>query len=93
MDDDLHAAFRDAVAGSRLLDPLPTFARLSASTGVPVDDLVHHALVRWVSAGSEALLQVGPPVVHELLAARRAEDWATVGGMLDWLAAGLADPT
>jgi hypothetical protein len=89
MDADIHAAFRDAVAGSALLDPLPTFERLSASTGVPVDALVHHALVRWVSAGSEAILQVTPPVVRELVAARQRADWDAVAGMIDWLAAGL----
>jgi hypothetical protein len=89
MDADIHAAFRDAVAGSALLDPLPTLERLSTSTGVPVDALVHHALVRWVSAGSEALLQIGPPVVRELVAAREREDWTAVAGMIDWLSAGL----
>jgi hypothetical protein len=89
MDADIHAAFRDAVAGSALQDPLPTFERLSRSTGVPVDALVHHALVRWVSAGAEAIMHVTPPVVRDLAAAREREDWAAVAGMIDWLAAGL----
>jgi hypothetical protein len=87
--DDLHATFREAVAASALLDPMPTFERLSASTAVPVDQLVHHALVRWVSAGSEAILQIGPPVVRELVDARRREDWQAVAGMIDWLETGL----
>jgi hypothetical protein len=85
---DSHASFRQAVADSRLVDPGPTFARLSEMTGVPVDDLVHHALARWAAAGSEALLFVGPAVLRDLVAARRAEDWARVAGIIDWLQAG-----
>jgi hypothetical protein len=83
-----HANFRSAVADSRLIDPMPTFRRLSETTGVPVDDLVHHALARWASAGSEALLFIGPDVLRDLVAARRARDWEKVAGILDWLQAG-----
>lgn len=85
---DPHANFRTAVAGSRLVDPMPTFRRLSETTGVPVEDLVHHALARWASAGSEALLFIGPEVLRELVAARRAGDWEKVAGIVDWLEAG-----
>ena len=85
---DPHANFRSAVADSRLVDPMPTFRRLSETTGVPVDDLVHHALARWASAGSEALLFVGPHVLRDLVAARRAGDWEKVAGIVDWLEAG-----
>jgi hypothetical protein len=84
-----HREFARQVELSRAVDPLPAFRGLSEATGVPVDDLVHHALVRWVSAGSEALLAIEPPVVRELIAARRREDWDTVAGILDWLEAGL----
>jgi hypothetical protein len=83
-----HRAFAATVEASKLQDPLPTFERLSEETGVPVDDLVHHALVRWVAAGSEALLALEPRVLEELLEARRREDWAAVAGILDWLSAG-----
>jgi hypothetical protein len=83
-----HRAFADAVAASRLQDPRPTFERLSQETGVPVDDLMHHALVRWVSAGSEALLSIEPRVLQDLADARRREDWAAVAGIIDWLQAG-----
>jgi hypothetical protein len=55
---------------------------------VPVDDLIHHALVRWVSAGSEALLTVEPRVLQELIEAREREDWDAVAGIIDWLRAG-----
>jgi hypothetical protein len=84
-----HREFARQVALSQEVDPRPTFAALSAATGVPVDDLVHHALVRWVAAGAEALMAIEPPVLRDLIAARRREDWAAVGGIVDWLEAGL----
>jgi hypothetical protein len=84
-----HRAFADAVAASRAVDPRPTFENLSRVTGVPVDDLVHHALVRWVSAGSEALMAVEPQALRDLIDARRREDWDAVAGIVDWLEAGL----
>ena len=83
-----HTAFREAVAASRLQDWRPTFEVLSAEVGVEVDDLVHHALVRWISAGSEALLSAEPQALRDLFAARDREDWAAVAGLLDWLRAG-----
>jgi hypothetical protein len=83
-----HRAFAEAVAASRLQDPRPTFERLSEETGIPADDLVHHALVRWVAAGSEALLSVEPRVLQDLVDARRREDWTAVAGMIDWLSSG-----
>jgi hypothetical protein len=55
---------------------------------VPVDDLMHHALVRWASAGSEALLAIEPRVLQDLVDARRREDWTAVAGIIDWLRAG-----
>jgi len=55
---------------------------------VPVDDLIHHALVRWVSAGSEALLATEPRVLQDLIEAREREDWDAVAGIIDWLRAG-----
>jgi hypothetical protein len=83
-----HREFARRAEDARLVDPTPTFEALSAATGVPVDTLVHVALVRWVSAGSEALLSVEPQVLHDLIDARRQEDWEAVGGIIDWLAAG-----
>ena len=83
-----HRAFAQVVAASRLQDPLPTFERLSAETRIPVDDLVHHALVRWVSEGSEALMSTDARVLDELAAARAREDWDAVAGIIDWLMSG-----
>jgi hypothetical protein len=53
-----------------------------------VDDLIHHALVRWVAAGSEALMALEPRVLADLADARRREDWPAVAGIIDWLEAG-----
>ena len=84
-----HREFARAVEASRAVDPLPTFRNLSAATGVPVDDLVHHALVRWASAGAEALMAIEPQALRKLIDARRREDWNAVAGIVDWLEAGL----
>jgi hypothetical protein len=83
-----HRAFAEIVARSRLQDPRPTFERLSEETGIPVDDLVHHALTRWAAAGAEALMATEPQVLEELKAARDREDWVAVAGLVDWLVAG-----
>ena len=81
--------FKAAVAQSRLVDPRPTFENLARSTGTAYDDVIHHALVRYASAGAEALLALEPQALRELVAARRAGDWEKVGALIDWLEAGL----
>ncbi len=83
-----HRAFAEVVERSKLQDPRATFENLSKETGIAVDDLVHHALVRWAAAGSEALMASDPQVLRELKEARDREDWAAVGGLIDWLLAG-----
>lgn len=84
-----HREFARAVEASAAADPMPALRNLSTATGVPVDALVHHALVRWTSAGAEALMSVEPQVLRDLIDARRREDWDAVAGMIDWLEAGL----
>lgn len=64
---------------------MPTFANLAAATGVPVEDLVHYALVRWAASGSEALMALEPLALRQLTEARRREDWDAVAGIIDWL--------
>jgi hypothetical protein len=81
--------FRDAVRASLLVDPRPTFENLAANTGLTYADVVHHALVRYASSGAEALLAWEPNALRELIAARKAEDWTKVAGLIDWLEAGL----
>ena len=82
-----HRAFAERVESTRLQDPMPTFENLSRATGVPVEDLVHHALVRWTAAGSEALMATEPQALRDLAEARRREDWDAVAGIVDWLSA------
>lgn len=84
-----HREFARQVELSRAVDPMPAFMALSRATGVSVDDLVHHALVRWASAGAEALMAIPPQALRDLIAARKREDWPAVGGIVDWLESGL----
>ncbi len=77
---------------SRLQDPRPTFENLSAETGIPVEDLIHHARVRGAAAGGEALWAAEPLVLVELTAARAREDGLAVAGLVDWLVAGDPGP-
>ncbi len=83
-----HREFAAEAERALAVDPMPTFENLSKATGVPVDTLVHLALVRWVSAGSEALMAIDPQALRDLIAAREAEDWEKVAGLVDWIAAG-----
>jgi hypothetical protein len=76
------------VAASQVVDPLPTFERLGKEVGLPAEPLIHHALVRWASAGSEALLSIEPHLLDDLVDARRREDWTAVAGIIDWLESG-----
>ena len=82
-----HRAFAAAVAATQAQDPAPTFAALSETTGIPIDDLVHYALVRWTAGGSELLMSTEPQVLRDLVAARKREDWDAVAGIVDWLVA------
>ena len=99
-DADPHANFKRAVAASALADPLPTLENLAAFVGLPVGAVARHALVQWASAGSVALLEVGPTWVRRLgEPVARAEAAGTdearlaayeeLRGLLGWLAAGL----
>lgn len=81
-------AFRDQMRASRLVDPMPGLEVLAANLGVPVDDVVHHALVRWSSAGSEALLAAPPEMLLALRDAAEAGDVQRVRGITLALLAG-----
>lgn len=83
-----HREFAERVETSLAQDWRPAFEALSAATTVPIDDLVHHALIRWVAAGSEALLSIEPQALSDLFTARDREDWDAVAGIVDWLRAG-----
>ena len=83
-----HRAFANEVATAKAQDPMPTFAALAETTGLPVEDLVHYALVRWAAAGSELLMAVEPQALRDLVEAKDHEDWDRVAGIIDWLTAG-----
>ncbi len=99
-DDDPHRNFKQEVAAGALVDPLPTLQNLADFVGLPLGAVVRHALVKWVSAGSDALLEVGPAWVRRLAEPiDRAEAAGTdearlvayeeLRGLLGWLVAGL----
>jgi hypothetical protein len=88
MSGDGNEKFRSDVALSRRIDPRPTLENLASSTGLTYEDVAHHALVRYASSGAEALLAIEPVALRELIEARKKEDWAKVGAIIDWLAAG-----
>jgi hypothetical protein len=99
-EDDPHANFKREVAAGSMVDPLPTLRNLATFVGLPVGAVCRHALVRWTSAGSDALLEVGPVWVRRLgEPVARAEAAGTdearlvayeeLRGLLGWLAAGL----
>jgi Family of unknown function (DUF6027) len=99
---DPHANFKREVAAGALADPLPTLQNLAAYVGLPLGAVCRHALVKWASAGSDALLEVGPVWVRRLAEpVARAEEVGTdearlaayeeLRGLLDWLAAGLEE--
>jgi hypothetical protein len=101
-DNDPHGNFKREVAAGALVDPLPTLQNLADYVGLPVGAVARHALVKWVSAGSDALLEVGPAWVRRLLdPVQRAEAAGTdaarlaayeeLRGLLGWLAAGLQE--
>ena len=85
---DRHEAFREAVRESSLQDPKPTLENLARSVGLTFDQIAHHALVRWVSAGADALMSLDSLALDDLVAARKREDWKAVAGIIDWLDAG-----
>ena len=80
--------FRAEVAASRLVDPMPGIDVLAANLGVPVDDVVHHPLVRWSSAGAEALMAAPPEMLVALRDAADAGDVHRVQGIVAALLAG-----
>jgi hypothetical protein len=99
-DGDPQANFKREVAAGSLVDPWPTLQNLADLVGLPVGAVARHALVKWTSAGSDALLEVGPAWVRRLgEPVARAEAAGTDGarlaafeelrGLIGWLAAGL----
>lgn len=95
--------YRQAVAGSALVDPVATLVAAGRTLGIPAGALARHVLAEWASAGSSALLAAGPDVVAQLVEAARAVDeapqgyardeaWHALRGRIEWLAHGLEHP-
>lgn len=80
--------FRAEVAASQLNDPMPGIQVLADRLGLPAEQVAHHALVRWMAAGSEALLAAPPEMLVALREAADAGDVARVKGITDALLAG-----
>lgn len=47
-------------------DPMTTISGLAQAVDLPVGALVHYVLARYATAGSGALLELGPSMVHRL---------------------------
>ncbi len=71
-----------------MVDPMPGLQVLAGELGLPVDDVVHHALVRWSSAGAEALMAAPPEMLVALRDAADAGDVDRVRGIVAALLAG-----
>ena len=80
--------FRAEVAASQLDNPRPGIQVLADRLGLPADQVAHHALVRWMTAGSEALLAAPPEMLVALRAAADDGDVERVRGITDALLAG-----
>jgi len=101
-DDDPDANFKSEVTLYAHADPLATLDALGAALDIPVGGLVHYVLARWASAGSAALLEVGPSMINRMWeqienAERADADDARLAAydalkqMLSWLRLPLAD--
>lgn len=97
--DDRHANFKAEVAHYTVIDPLPTLEGLSQATGVPVPCLVRYVLVKYAASNAEALLAMGPLVLHQMEShiaeaeAANTEDarlaaYAALKQIVSWLRAG-----
>jgi hypothetical protein len=83
-DDDKDANFKSDVVLYANSDPLSTLDNLGAALGIPVGGLVHYVLARWASAGSAALLEIGPSMINRMYEhVERAETAGTDAARLD----------
>lgn len=101
--DDPDAGFKAEVALFSLVDPLPALEVLSDGTGIPVGALLRFIAAKYMTAGSEALLEVGASQIEEMLKqchaaeaagtdTARLDAYERIRGRLGWLVAGLDPP-
>jgi len=102
-DDDPDANFKADVALYAHVDPMTTVENLAAALDMPVGAIVWYVLAKWASAGSGALLELGPSMIHRLWEPVEAAEAAGTDAarlaaydhlrqMLSWLRLPLADP-
>jgi hypothetical protein len=100
--DDKDANFKADVVLYAQSDPLAPLDQLGANLNIPVGGLVHYVLARWASAGSAALLEVGPSMINRMweqvekaeaadTAEARLAAYDALKQMLAWLRLPLAD--
>ncbi|MHB8777425.1 MAG: DUF6027 family protein [Anaerolineales bacterium] len=101
-EDDPHANFKADVALYTVVDPLPTLDGLSRHTGVPVPCLIRYVLVKYASSNADALLAMGPLVIHQMeqqIATAEAEDsdqarlqaYDALRQIVSWLGVGMRE--
>lgn len=64
--DDPDANFKADVAVYANVDPMTTIDNLAGALDIPAGAIVRYVLAKWASAGSGALLELGPSMVHRL---------------------------
>ncbi len=99
---DPHANLKAEVAHYTVADPLPTVEGLSRHTGIPVPCLVRYILVKYAASNADALLAMGPLVLHQMeqqIAAAEADGsdqarlkaYDALRQIVSWLRAGRGD--
>jgi len=101
--DDPDAGFRRMVAEYSRIDPIPTLEVLGRHKGIAVGALARCILSRYCTSGSDALLEMGPRVVHQMSEiVRRAREvgsddaylkgYRALEAIVEWLRIPLDDP-
>jgi len=96
------ANFKADVAHYTVVDPLPTVEGLSRSTGIRVPCLIRYILVKYAASNADALLAMGPLVIHQMeqqIAAAEADGtdrarlkaYDALRQIVSWLRAGLGE--
>lgn len=101
---DKDATFKQQVAMYTRVDPMPTIETMSRNLKIPIGAVVKFILVKWASSGSEALMELGPSVIKDMLSAielaeaegtdqERLKTYRKLSDMLSWLTVPLRDPS
>jgi hypothetical protein len=101
-ENDPDANFKAEVAHYTLVDPFPTIEGLSQNTGIPVPCLIRYVLVKYATSNADALLMMGPLVLHQMeehIAAAEAEGsdqarlkaYEALRQIVSWLGVGMRE--